>query len=91
MCTTLGPVEARIKWLEDEEPYEIGDAEDPIDAQRYVETCGVLGCVVETRKPVCGCCGVSSWEHAASLWSIVGDADFHRVVESELLDEAAHA
>lgn len=86
---TYGPIEARVKWVVDEEPYDVGDAEDREDAARYVETYGVFGCVIETRKPVCACCGVAVWEHGASLWSIVGDADYHREIERELMAEVS--
>jgi hypothetical protein len=84
---TIGPAELRIQWLEDLEPYEMGDAEDAAETARYLDLYGVMGCVVETRRPACACCGVKQWEHAASLWSIVGDADYHREIERELMSE----
>lgn len=83
-----GPPEARISWHEDSEPIECGDipeAEMYALAQQY----GVYGCVVELRPPACPCCGAKSWEHVASLWGIIGDADYHRHIERELTDEAA--
>ena len=57
----------------------------------YVQTWGVFGCIVETRAPACGCCGRTEWEHAASVWSIVGDDAYHREIEAELIAEAATA
>jgi hypothetical protein len=83
-----GPVELRVRWEEDPEPYDVGDAEDHIETAHYVETYGVCGCVVEVRRPACACCGFKQWAHAVSLWSIVGDADYHREVERELISEA---
>lgn len=84
---TAGPVELRIQWLEDTEPYDPGDFDDA-ETWEYVERFGVYGCVVETRPPACACCGAKTWEHAASLWSIVGDADYHREIERDLMAEA---
>lgn len=85
-ATTYGPPECRIQWLEDTEPYDPGDCDDA-ETWEYVERCGVYGCVLETRGPACGCCGARVWEHAASLWSIVGDEDYHREIERELMAE----
>jgi hypothetical protein len=86
--TTYGPHELRITWQDDTEPYDPGDCDDA-ETWRYVELYGVAGCVVETRAPACACCGRKSWEVAASLWSIVGDADYHREIERELIAEAS--
>jgi hypothetical protein len=101
---TYGPAQLRVRWLDDDEPYDPGDmdhCEDHREPTRGCETCdaysrevwhevetwGVYGCVLETRAPACGCCGRTDWEHAASLWGIVGDADYHREVEAELMSE----
>lgn len=106
MCKTYGPPELRVRWLDDDEPYDPGDTDHCEDHARftagcptcerycaevdhYVETYGVLGCVIETRAPACGCCGRTDWEHATSLWSIVGDDDYHREIERELMEEVA--
>jgi hypothetical protein len=86
---TLGPVEARIRWMEDDEPYDWGDIEPTAEDWGYLETYGVMGCVVEIRRPACGCCGRTDWEVAESLWSIVGDESYHREIERELLAEVA--
>jgi hypothetical protein len=90
--TTYGPPELRVEWVIDKEPYDPGDV-DEADAEafyaelnRLLELYGVYGCVIETRAPACGCCGAKAWEHAASLWSIVGDADYH--LERDLIAEA---
>lgn len=84
---TYGPTELRISWREDPEPYDPGDCDDA-ETWAYVDLYGVYGCVVELRAPACGCCGRTAWEPAASLWSIVGDADYHRSIERELIAEA---
>lgn len=86
--TVYGPIEARVRWIEDEIAPDPGDV-DPREFFRYAEMFGVYGCVVETRRPACPCCGLKEWEHAESLWSIIGDADYHREIERELLDEVA--
>ena len=84
--TTYGPAEARILWVEDQEAPDPGDCDDAAFWQS-VQDFGVFGCVVETRAPTCACCGVKQWEHAASLWGIIGDADYHCEIERELLTE----
>jgi hypothetical protein len=86
--TTLGPIELRIRWTEDPEPYDPGDCDDA-ETWAYVDTYGVYGCVVETRAPACACCGRTEWEHGASLWGIVGDALYHAEVERDLMTEVA--
>jgi hypothetical protein len=87
-CTPIGPHELRILWEPDPEPYDPGDI--PLeDVQPYIDMFGVDGCVIETRGPACPNCGRKSWEHAASLWGIVGDADYHRTIESELMAEVS--
>jgi hypothetical protein len=83
-----GPLELRVRWLDDDAPYDPGDC-DTAETWDYVARYGVYGCVVETRKPACPCCGAKTWENAASLWSIVGDADYHREIERELIAEVA--
>lgn len=84
-----GPSELRITWRDDPEPYDPGDFDDA-ETWEYVDRFGVLGCVVETRRPWCPCCDHKpTWEVAASLWSIVGDADYHALIERELMAEAA--
>lgn len=84
-----GPVEARARWEIDDQPYDPGDCNDA-ETWAYVEQFGVFGCIVETRGPACPCCGAEpQWEHAQSLWSIVGDADYHREIERELFAEVA--
>ena len=91
MTATYGPSELRVRWIADDEPYDPGDY-DPADEAAiwaYVETHGVYGCVVETRAPACACCGLTEWQHAASLWSIVGDDAYHREVEADLVAEAS--
>lgn len=84
LCPTYGPPELRVRWVDDDEPYDPGDCDDA-ETWRYVELYGVVGCVVEVRPPACGCCGRTDWQHAASLWSIVGDNDYHREIERELI------
>lgn len=88
MHTTYGPAELRIRWVEDDEPYDPGDFDDA-ETWHYVELYGVYGCIIETRAPTCGCCGRTEWQHAESLWSIVGDDDYHRTIERELVAEVA--
>lgn len=90
MSKTLGPVELRIRWVpDDEEPQHGFDDDDEMakDFWSAVELYGVYGCVIETRAPACGCCGRTGWEHAESLWSIIGDADYHREIERDLMME----
>jgi hypothetical protein len=84
---TYGPMELRIKWMMDETPYDYGDAEDQGETDHYIDLYGVMGCVLETRPPACACCGLKDWTHATSLWSIVGDDDYHRTIERELMAE----
>lgn len=79
-----GPAELRITWEPDPEPYELGDAEDPAETVRHIETYGVFGCIVEMRRPAC-----QSWEPVASLWGVVGNDEYWRAIEHELLKEAA--
>lgn len=55
----------------------------------YVDRFGVYGCIVELRAPACAYCGHKEWEVADSLWGIVGDGDYHREVERELVAEAS--
>jgi hypothetical protein len=87
--TVYGPPELRIKWEPDPEPLEPGDI--PLEEWApYVDRYGIDGCVVELRAPACPCCGRTSWEHAASLWGIVGDRDYHREIERDLILEAMH-
>lgn len=86
---THGPAELRIRWEEDWEPYDLGDAEVPGETQRYIDMYGVCGCIIETRAPSCACCGHTSWKVAQSLWSIVGDDAYHREIERELIAEVA--
>lgn len=85
---TYGPAELRVTWHEDAEPYDPGDFDDA-ETWRYVELYGVYGCIVELRPAACGCRGRTDWEHAADLWSIVGDADYHREIERELIAAAS--
>jgi hypothetical protein len=87
MRATYGPVELRITWQPDSEPYQLGDAEDAELTEHYIDLYGVQGCVVETRAPACACCGLTQWEHAASLWSIVGDENYMREIERDLISE----
>jgi len=85
---TYGPPELRIQWQPDEEPYDWGDIDPTPEDWDELGRLGVFGCVVELRPPACGCCGRTAWEHAASLWSIVGDDAYHREIERELIAEA---
>lgn len=87
---TYGPAELRLTWRPDDEPLELGDIPWE-DWEPYVEAHGIYGCTVELRRPVCACCGRKDWEHAASLWGIVGDDAYHREIERELISEARHA
>lgn len=87
--TTIGPAELRIRWEHDDEPYDWGDIEPTAEDWAYLETYGVAGCIVEIRPPACACCGRTDWEHAVSLWSIVGDAAYHRHIERELIAEVS--
>ena len=86
---TYGPVEARVRWEPDLEPYDWGDINPTPDEREAVEHEGVWGCVVEVRPPACGCCGRTAWEHAASVWGVTspGDASYYREIESDLLLE----
>lgn len=76
---------ARVLWEEDDISAEDARGDIPLDEWlESVERFGLLGCVVEVWDPSPG----KGWTHAASLWSIVGDDNYHRVVEAELADEA---
>lgn len=86
---TYGPAELRVTWHADDEPYDWGDIDPTPEDYAYLELYGVCGCVVELRPPACGCCGRTDWEYAADLWSIVGDADYHREIERELIAAAS--
>lgn len=83
-----GPIEARVRWVEDTESPDPGDC-DPDEFFASAEQYGVFGCVIETRGPACPCCGAHEWQPAESLWSIIGPDDYHREVERELLAEVA--
>jgi hypothetical protein len=87
--TTYGPVEARVRWEADDVPYDWGDIDPTPDEREDVEIEGVWGCVVEVRRPACGCCGRADWEHGASLWGVTspGDGCYYREVERDLLLE----
>jgi hypothetical protein len=85
---TYGPPELRIRWMPDEEPYDWGDIEPTEEDWDTLEREGVYGCVIELRPPACACCGRTDWQHATSLWSIVGDDAYHRTIERELIAEA---
>jgi hypothetical protein len=67
----------RVRWVDDDVPPEWDAPDEEISAA--VNLFGNMGCVVER---VCDCCG--NWRAVASLWSIVGDSNYHRVVEAEL-------
>jgi hypothetical protein len=73
---------ATIEWHDD--PDYIGAGGDIPDDEwaDAVEQYGHPGCVIK-RKQTCG-----HWDVAASLWSIVGDENYHRVVMAELASEA---
>lgn len=91
MCKVYGPAELRITWQSDEEEPLHDDTlgeEYMREFWRAVEIYGVYGCTVEIRKPVCPCCGRKEWEHAASLWGIIGDDEYHREIEKDLMSEA---
>jgi hypothetical protein len=88
-CKTYGPVELRIRWMEDDEQYDWGDIEPTQEDWNYLDQFGVMGCVLQTREPACACCGRTQWEVAESLWSIVGDDSYHREIERELMAEVA--
>ncbi len=68
----------RVRWEDDPEPYQLGDAETHYPSE-------VLGCVLETRQEDDDDC---PWEHVASLWGI-GDPslEYARVIEAELCCE----
>lgn len=84
---TYGPTELRVRWEPDSEPIECGDIPE---AEMYAaaEQWGVYGCIVELRPPACGCCGRTDWEHGASVWSVIGDADYRAEVEADMIAEA---
>lgn len=86
---TAGPVEARVRWEIDDQPYDWGDIEPTADDWDTLERLGVLGCIVEIRRPACACCGIKRWEVAESLWSIVGNDAYHREIERDLFAEIA--
>ena len=91
MPATYGPVQMRVTWHPDLEPYDWGDIDPTLDERRAVEREGVWGCVVEIRPPACGCCGRTDWEHGSSLWGVTspGDPSYYREIERECMADAA--
>lgn len=87
--TTYGPPEMRVRWEPDDVPFDWGDIDPSDDEREDVDVEGVWGCIVELRPPACGCCGRTSWEHAASLWGVTSpsDASYYGQVETELMSE----
>ena len=59
---------ARIRHVEDEEPYLFGDAEDEDDTRRRIAQHGLFGLVAEVKCPCC-----EDWHHLDSCWGFVGD------------------
>jgi hypothetical protein len=88
---TYGPAECRVTWEPDDMPFDWGDVNPTESEVREVELKGVWGCVVELRPPACACCGLKSWQHAASLWGVDGDPTYCREVERDLMAEAVVA
>jgi hypothetical protein len=84
-----GPVQARVRWEPDNEPYDWGDIGPTSEDYDYLEMHPPEGCIVEIRRPALlhPDAPAPQWEHAASLWSIVGDDAYHREVERELIAE----
>jgi hypothetical protein len=91
---------ARVRWEDDDDfdAFYASTVISPDDAEqreideeiaRQAEIYGALGCVIETRSPVCETCGRGGeWEVRSSVWGVVGDDDYRRVVEAEQALEA---
>lgn len=77
-----GSEDHRVRFVvDDENPVTAWD-DDPAMIIAAAEEFGVWGAIAERR---CSCCG--EWRDVGSLWGIIGDADYRRVVAAEMAAE----